>query len=136
MPLSTKVEDLASRRIVSVDEADTVYKAVTLMAEANIGGIVVTRSGAPVGILTERDLMRKITLPGLDPKKVLAKDIMSAPLVTIRAGESLSDATLLMQEKKIRRLLVEDKGKVVGIFTQRDLERALFDYFMEVASIS
>lgn len=135
MPLSTRVEDLGSKKLISVDADDTVYAAVALMAKADVGGVVVAKGGSPVGIVTERDIMRKITLPGLDPKQTLAKEIMSSPLVTIEAGRSLSDATSLMQERKIRRLLVEDRGKIIGIFTQRDLEKALFDYFMEVASM-
>jgi CBS domain-containing protein len=135
LPISTKVEDIASRKLVTVREDDSVFDAVSLMVAENIGGIVVTSQGKPAGIITERDLMRKVILQGLDVREVPARSIMSSPLTTVQAGTSLGDAAALMQAKRIRRLLVEEQGVVTGILTQRDLERALLDYFVEISSI-
>lgn len=135
MPISQRVEDIANKNIISVDENQSVYDAVTLMVTESIGAIVVTSMRQPVGIITERDLAKKMILKGLDPKSVIAKELMSSPLVTIDASASLGEAAILMQEKRIRRLLVQKGGEVVGIFTQRDLEKALLSYFLAVSKL-
>ena len=62
-------------------------------------------------------------------------EIMSSPLVTIQTDASLRDAATLMQDRRIRRLLVQEKDEIVGILTQRDLERALLDYFLAASSM-
>jgi CBS domain-containing protein len=135
LPVSERVEDIANKNIISVDENQSVYDAVTLMVTESIGAIVVTSMRRPVGIITERDLAKKIILKGLDPKNVIAKELMSAPLVTIDASASLGEAAQLLQEKKIRRLLVQKNDEIIGIFTQRDLERALLDYFLAISKL-
>ena len=135
MPASERVEDIANKNIISVDENQSVYDAVTLMVTESIGAIVVTSMRKPVGIITERDLAKKIILKGLDPRNVIARELMSAPLVTIDASASLGEAALLLQEKKIRRLLVQKDNEIIGIFTQRDLERALLDYFLAISKL-
>jgi len=135
LPASERVEDIANKNIISVDENQSVYDAVTLMVTESIGAIVVTSMRKPVGIITERDLAKKIILKGLDPRNVIARELMSAPLVTIDASASLGEAALLLQEKKIRRLLVQKDNEIIGIFTQRDLERALLDYFLAISKL-
>jgi CBS domain-containing protein len=135
LPASERVEDIANKNIISVDENQSVYDAVTLMVTESIGAIVVTSMNRPIGIITERDLAKKIILKGLDPKNVIARELMSSPLVTIDASASLGDAATLLQEKRIRRLLVQKDGEIIGIFTQRDLERALLDYFLAISRL-
>ena len=129
MPISAMVKDVATRKLVSVDENDSIYDAVVLMTAENIGAIVITSLKKAVGILTERDLMKKVILEGLDSKNTKVGDVMSSPLITIRSEASIGEATQLMQLRKIRRLLVEDEGRIVGIITQRDLERGTLEYF-------
>jgi CBS domain-containing protein len=135
LPASERVEDIANKNIISVDENQSVYDAVTLMVTESIGAIVVTSMKRPIGIITERDLAKKIILKGLDPKNVIARELMSSPLVTIDASASLGDAAILLQEKRIRRLLVQKDDEIIGIFTQRDLERALLDYFLAISRL-
>jgi CBS domain-containing protein len=135
LPASERVEDIANKNIISVDENQSVYDAVTLMVTESIGAIVVTSMRKPVGIITERDLAKKIIIKGLDPKNVVARELMSTPLVTIDASASLGEAALLLQEKKIRRLLVQKDNEIIGIFTQRDLERGLLDYFLAISKL-
>jgi len=136
MPITTTVESIAKNNIISVDENATVHDAIFLMVEQNIGSVVVTSAGQPKGIITERDLMRKVILQGMDVKKAPAKEIMSTPLITIVASAHIGEAATLMFEKKIRRLLVTKDGKIVGIFTQRDLEAAALDYFLAVSRMT
>ena len=136
MPNSATVKDIATRKLVAVDENDSVYDAVVLMTTEDIGAIVVNSVRTPVGILTERDLMKKVVLEGLDPKNTKVADVMSTPLITIRSDASFGEATQLMQDRKIRRLLLVEKGKFVGIITQRDLERGTLDSFSALTAMA
>ena len=136
MPISATVKDIATRKLISVDETDSVYDAVVLMTTEDIGAIVVNSVRTPVGILTERDLMKKVVLEGLDPKNTKVGEVMSAPLITIRSDASFGEATQLMQDRKIRRLLLVEKGKFVGIITQRDLERGTLDSFSALTAMA
>ena len=136
MPFATTAEAIARRNIITVDDNDSVFDAISLMVTESIGCIVVTSRGRPVGIITERDLMRKVILQGMDTKQVLTREIMSTPLITINADASLGEAALMMYDKRIRRLLVEKGGNIIGIFTQRDLENAALGYFLAVAKIT
>ncbi len=130
MPLSITVRELANQNIISLDNDKSVWDAVKLMVIHNIGAVVVTSLGIPVGMITERDVLRKISLELLDSRSVKAGQIMSAPLITIQSGASLGDATSLMLEKGIRRLLVVENDQVIGIFTERDLQRKTLEAFM------
>ena len=136
MPNSATVKDIATRKLVAVDENDSVYDAVVLMTTEDIGAIVVTSVRKPAGILTERDLMKKVILEGLDPKNTKVGEVMSAPLITIRSEASFGEATQLMQLRKIRRLLVVEKGRIAGIITQRDLERGTLEYFSALTEMT
>lgn len=136
MPITSNVESIANKRIISVEEVATVHDAIFQMVEHDIGSVVVTSAGQPKGIITERDLMRKVILQGMDVKKALAREIMSTPLITIDADAHIGEAATLMFEKKIRRLLVTKKGAIIGIFTQSDLEVAALDYFLAVSRMT
>jgi CBS domain-containing protein len=136
MPISATVKDIATRKLIVVDENDSVYDAVVMMTTEDIGAIVVASVREPVGILTERDLMKKVVLEERDPKNTKVGEVMSKPLITIRSDASFGEATQLMQERKIRRLLVEDDGKIVGIITQRDLERGTLDSFSALTGLA
>jgi CBS domain-containing protein len=136
MPISATVKDIATRKLIVVDENDSVYDAVVMMTAEDIGAIVVASVREPVGILTERDLMKKVVLEERDPKNTKVGEVMSRPLITIRSDASFGEATQLMQERKIRRLLVEEDGKIVGIITQRDLERGTLDSFSALTGLA
>ena len=136
MPISATVKDIATRKLIVVDENDSVYDAVVMMTAEDIGAIVVASVREPVGILTERDLMKKVVLEERDPKNTKVGEVMSKPLITIRSDASFGEATQLMQERKIRRLLVEEDGKIVGIITQRDLERGTLDSFSALTGLA
>src|SRR5881397_1998056 len=83
-----------------------------------IGSLVVVQEGTAIGIVTERDLVAKVIADGLDPAKVLVRDIMSTPLITIQPNAKLTEAVRLMNEYKIRRLVVTGAdGSLAGIVT-------------------
>jgi signal-transduction protein with cAMP-binding, CBS, and nucleotidyltransferase domain len=126
------VRSLARPDIVSLDKGATAKSAAELMLVKNVGSVVVKDSGGFVGIVTERDLIRKIIASGKDPSSVKLGEIMSRPLITIDSGKGLGEATTLMVERKIRRLLVTENGKIIGIFTQRDLQQKIVDVFRSI----
>jgi CBS domain-containing protein len=113
--------NIARREVIKIDEDQSVYDAAKMIVDNNRGSVVVTRSGESIGILTERDVMRKVVARALDPKSIKVKDVMTSPLVAIDKDRPLREAIELMNRKKIRRMLVTENGKIIGVFTLRDI---------------
>ncbi|MCS7142510.1 MAG: CBS domain-containing protein [Aigarchaeota archaeon] len=116
-----KVGDITVRNPITIDELSTVLSAAKSMDEHNIGSLVVTRNGEPVSIVTERDLLRKVLAQGRDPNRTLVKEVMSESPITVDSEKSLEEAVELMNKKRVRRLLVTERGRITGILTQRDI---------------
>lgn len=135
MGIVVTVRDVMTKDIIAVEKNDPVIKAIDLMVKNEIGSVVVNENGKPVGILTERDIMKRVCPQELCSRRVTVGEVMSHPLVTIEADARLGEAALLMLEKNIRRLLVVDKGQVVGIITQGDVMRGTLDTFMALSMI-
>lgn len=127
MAITVTVRNIVNHDLVQLEETSSVRQAAELMVRKDVGSIVILREGTPFGIVTERDIIGKVVSTGKDPNSVRLATIMSSPLITIDADSSLADATELMLLKKIRRLLVLDGGKIIGIFTQRDLQEKVFN---------
>lgn len=116
------------RTIVSIDSKVKAKDAARLMVEKGIGSLVANRDGLPFGIVTERDLMERIVAQGADPSKITVSEIMTAPLATIDASASLIDAARKMVEKQMKRLVVTENEKIIGIVSQTDLVQSLTDF--------
>ena len=116
------------RTIVSVDSKTKAREAAKLMAEKHIGSLVANRDGLPFGIVTERDLMEKIVAQGADAGKVSISEIMTAPLATVDASATLIDAARKMNEKRVKRLVVTEHDKIIGIISQTDVVQHLADF--------
>lgn len=106
----------------SVKEDVTVADIAKIMTEKKIGSVIVEMKKG-VGILTERDITGKIVVSAKDPRKVLAKDIMSFPVKTIGPDAEIYEACRFFSEHNFRRLPVVEGGKVIGIITTRDIVR-------------
>jgi CBS domain-containing protein len=132
MKVTYAVKNIMTTDIVSVETSTIVHKALSLMTERNIGSVVVTKDGEIVGILTERDVLKKCC-PQQQCTVMKAADIMSSPLITIDGDAAIGQAADLMASKKIRRLLVTRGGKIVGIVTERDVMRGTLDVFKTLA---
>jgi signal-transduction protein with cAMP-binding, CBS, and nucleotidyltransferase domain len=135
LPLLTSVKEIANKKILSIEEAESVKSAAQSMLKNDVSSLMVTSNGKPVGIVTERDVLRRVTVKGIDPVKTSVKGIMSSPLITIKSDASLADATILMHLKKVRHLFVMDGGKVVCIFTDRDLLLQVFELFTTLGQL-
>jgi len=134
MVVSLSVRNII-RPIVSLDRDSNTRDGANKMMEENIGSIVVSDSGNYVGIVTERDLVKKVIALGKDPSRTTLGEIMTSPLVTIEADRGLGEATSLMLQRGIRRLVAVDKGKILGIFTQRDLQQKVDEVFRSLAEV-
>ena len=128
MSLPILVREVMSPSVISVESSATVRDAAQVMIEREIGSVIVTEAGRPVGIMTERDVLRRVMVKGLDPTKTKVGEVMSSPLVTIKADAYITDAGRLMSEKNIRRLLVVEDDRPVGVVTEKDLLRAFNKY--------
>jgi len=114
-----------SSPVVSVLPTDSVFEAASRMMSHGVGAVVVESGGRPEGIVTERDLIKRVLIEGKDPKRVACREIMSRPLVTIDPDASILKAVTLMKEKEIRRIVVVKGGRMVGIVTEKELIKNL-----------
>ena len=115
------VRDVMTRNVIVVDPERTVLEAAKRMAQRKIGGLVVVEFGRPIGLLTERDVLWKVTAKERNPKKVAVREIMSAPVVTVSPLATLRAAARTMIQHNVRRLVVTRLDEVEGIVTARDL---------------
>jgi len=118
------VRDVMSRNVKTVRTDDTVLDAVVKMNKFQVGSVIVTSSGRPVGIITERNILQRIVEPRMDAATVKAKDIMSSPLITIEENASLEEAGKMMAAKGIKKLPVLNGDRLVGVVTTTDIVRA------------
>lgn len=116
------VKDVMSSPVVTTDEEAPSNKIANLMDENDLGCVIVTnKAGKPIGIITERDLVIRVLTKNLKPDTVIAKEIMTSPLVTIEPEATISDAARRMSRLDIRRLGVLYKGNLVGLISSKDI---------------
>lgn len=134
------VKDVMTSPVITVHEDSTADEAAKLMRDNNIGCVIVnSKDDKPIGIITERDLVIRVVAENIQPSKVTAKEIMSAPLKTIEADKTISEAAREMNRFNIRRLAVMYKGQLVGIISSKDILSVtpeLIEIIQERAKIS
>lgn len=118
-----KVEDVMVEDVITVDSDAPVMEAVKRMNENEIGCLVVTRRGKAVGIITERDLLKRVIVKSRDPTKTKVRQIMTKPLIVGDPDMDLEDATKLMFKRKIKKLPVIEGGRLVGLVSLTDIAR-------------
>ena len=133
MRVGYALRNMMTAVIITLDAEASLGEAMRLMVEKDIGSVLVTRENKMVGIITERDVVKKICV---DHECALMKvaDVMSSPLVTIDGGATLGEAADKMAIKKIRRLLVTEEGEIAGLVTERDIMRATLDVFRKLSN--
>ncbi len=117
------VKRVMARNLVTVDKQITVQEVARIMESKEIGSVLVLdkESGEIAGIVTERDIVKKVVAKGVDGSSYLVKGIMSSPLLTIDSSKTIFEAGDFMDQKKVRHLAVTESGKVVGVISIRDL---------------
>ena len=121
-----KVRDILKAKgnaVFSVEPTITVYRAIELMCEKNIGGLLIVDNGKLLGIFTERDYARKLILKGKSSKDTQIQDLMTSDLVTVKPDYSIEDCMKLMTINRIRHLPVLEDGKLVGLISIGDVVR-------------
>jgi len=107
--------------VLKIEATETVFDAIKRMVEANVGSILVTDGGQIVGILTERDYLRKITLEGRTSRETQVGEIMSSPLVYVTPQTTIEECMAVMTDRRIRHLPVVEEDDVVGVVSIGDV---------------
>src|SRR5262249_10234576 len=113
--------------IHSVKPGDKVYDALRLMAEKNIGAVLVRSDEKIEGIFSERDYARKVILVGKTSKETLVSEIMTTRVISVEPNWTADQCMALMTEKRIRHLPVVEQGRLVGIISIGDVVRAVVE---------
>ncbi len=121
--LSLKVEDVMVREVITLDEDATVREASEIMNKFEIGCLIAVSKGKAMGIITERDLLKRVVAEARDAKKTKVKDIMSSPLVVVEPNLELEEAVKLMFQMKIKKLPVVDGKRLMGLVSLTDIAR-------------
>lgn len=119
------LREIMVRNVITISHDKTAQDGSKLMAEHGIGSLVVVKDGDPVGIVTERDLVRKVCTKDLASSKIVLHQVMSGPLIWAEPDLQIETAVQRMFNNKIRRLPILEKGKLVGIVTLTDLAKHL-----------
>lgn len=120
------VLDIMVRDVPVVDIDENVKNAATMMEQKEYGCLIVVDEGVAIGIVTESDIVLKVTAEGVDPMKVLVQDIMSTPIIDILSDATIADVAEKMNTFKVRKLVVTDEnGRLLGLVTSIDLAKWL-----------
>ncbi len=114
-------------QVWAVAPDQTVLDALRVMAEKEVGALLVTAGDQVLGILSERDYARKIVLKGKSSETTPVADVMSSEVTSVSPRQSVKECMSLMTEKRIRHLPVIDRGKVVGVISIGDLVKAVIE---------
>ncbi|HMX36982.1 MAG TPA: CBS domain-containing protein [Ferruginibacter sp.] len=123
-----KVADILQAKgniIYSVTGSTTVYEAIKVMGEKNIGALLVLEGGKLTGILSERDYARKVVLKGKASRETSVSDIMTADVITVVPSDTIETCMELMTQKHIRHLPIVESGNVLGMISIGDVVNAI-----------
>lgn len=111
--------------VVRIDGEATVFDAVKVMVDANVGAVLVTGADGEqiAGIFTERDYLRRIAVEGRTSRETLVREVMSTPVIVVNPATSVDEAMALMTDRRIRHAPVVDGGRLVGMVSIGDLVR-------------
>jgi CBS domain-containing protein len=127
--------------VVTIDDAASAHDAMELMTQSNVGALIVTADGRPVGILSERDFARKMFLLEKPPRDTGVREVMTSPVLYVRPEQTNEDCMALMTDKRIRHLPVMEGDRLIGLISigdlvkdiiseQQDIIRQLESYIM------
>ncbi len=119
--------DAKGQDVWSIDVNISVFEALEVMADKNVGALVVTTAGELSGILSERDYARKVILLDRGSRDTKVSEIMTPDPVTVSPTDSVTDCMQLMTDRRIRHLPVVDEGSLVGVISIGDVVRHVID---------
>jgi CBS domain-containing protein len=122
--LSNKIAQIMARQVLTSAATQPILAVMKLMAERNVGVVLVMEAGAPAGILSEQDVLRRVMGKRIDPAEAPVKKVMTTGIQTVNRDAHIVEALGKMYQKKVRHLLVEGpKGEVAGMVSMRDILR-------------
>ncbi|HSM69030.1 MAG TPA: CBS domain-containing protein [Xanthomonadales bacterium] len=126
----TAISDIIDRKgamVLSVDHEDSVLDAIRLMADVNIGAVLVTQGNLISGIFTERDYLQKVALDSRSSKDTRVSEVMSTPVITARPQDTVQECLEVMTNCRCRHLPVVDGEELLGIVSIGDLVKRVLD---------
>lgn len=121
--MSVEVEEIMVDKVITIEATATVRDAAKLMNKHDIGCLVVVAEGRPIGIVTERDMLKRVLAKPEEIKKINVQEIMSKPLTVGKPDMEIESVAKIMFTKKIKKLPIVEKGKLIGLVTLTDLLR-------------
>jgi CBS domain-containing protein len=120
---TTKIKDLMTRDIISVNLNDSVDKIALVMTEKRIGSVLVYDNDDFIGLITKRDMLERVLLDCLNPCEIFAKDIVTKNPITMSDQEIVANCLKMMYKHKIKRIPIisSEEGKIIGIITSYDI---------------
>jgi len=126
----SQVKKYMTKEVNTIDYDAKVTEAANLMTAGKgyEGYVIILQKGKPIGIVTERDLVNKVIVGGLDPATTRVSDVMSSPVITIDPEDDLLKAAQVMKERNVRKLVVVREEIIYGIITARNISHNVRDY--------
>ena len=127
---SISISDVITKDVKVIDQEQNIFDTSKVMVDNNIGSVVVidnNDSKNPVGIITERDIVRIVSTFSLSDLQVPIRKLMSYPLITLSKNASVLDAMKLMHERKIKRVIILEDNKLAGIVSDHDIFNLLMN---------
>ena len=112
-------------QVYSIAPTATVYEALKLMGEKEVGALAVTEGERLVGIVSERDYARKVILRGRTSRDTLVREILTGAVITTRLDQTVEECMALMTDRRIRHLPVVEAGKMIGMISIGDLVKSI-----------
>lgn len=131
------VKNAMTKSVITSEPDVTVRSAAEMMSKRDIGSLIITQGEKTIGIMTERDVMKKVVSKGKDPEKTKISEIMTKKVITTTSETRLDNACKKMEKNHIKKLPVMEKGKLIGILTTTDIvsyEPKLAGYIYKLVS--
>ncbi len=138
MKTGFSLRDVMTRKIQAVNQNTTLRQCAEMMTKTDIGSVLVIEKDQLLGLITEKDIVRKVVSKGKNPLDMKAKDIMVKKIIKGGPDNDIHDAMALMSKNNIRHLPVIEKGRVIGMVTMKDIIRVepeLFDLVVEKMNV-
>ena len=129
-PIMGQIRDIMEKNVITIENDKTAQEAAKIIGEKDISFLVVINDGIPQGVLSESDFVRKVAAEDKKSSEIKVSDIMSYKFRSVDPTTTIEDAVQKMLNKNIRRLLVIDNEKLVGVITQTDLASYLRDQLL------
>jgi len=121
--MSLQIRDVMVDKVITTKKEATLEDAIKLMNKYEIGCLIVEENGEPIGIITERDLLKRCLVKSKELRNIKVTEIMSKPIVSVQPKIDIEEAAKLMYQRKIKKLPIVEKGKLLGLVTLTDILR-------------